>query len=526
MNQLKTAYDVVIIGAGHNGLVAASYLGRAGLSVLLLERNAVIGGATRSARPFPGVDAKLSVYSYLVSLFPQQIVDDLGLDLTLRSRRIASYTPCFEHDQWQELIVSNESETITRDSFLTLPGGKQDYAGYQQLQSLQERLANKLWPTMLEPLQSKSDLKADLDREERKAWDAFVENPLGDVIESMVSSDLVRGMLFTDAKIGVSTFPSDPSLLQNLTYLYHIIGRGTGEWKVPVGGMGSLTCSLERAATNRGAKILTNAQATQLHLNNRGASIVFEQDGKEETVDCRFVLNNAAPAVLERLLKQPPLPRRSVDEGSVVKINILLKSLPKLRSNRITPSDAFCGTFHLDEGYEHMTANYQQASSGQLSTLPSGEMYCHTLSDDTILSESLRKQGYHALTLFGLDMPYSLFEADNEAQKNIVLDRYLNAINRYTHEPITDCIATDPDGKPCIEIKSPVDLENEVHLPRGNIFHNALTWPFASDASQAGTWGVETAYPKVFTCGSGAQRGGAVSGIPGHNAAKKLLACA
>ncbi len=525
MKPLKTAYDAVIIGAGHNGLVAAAYLGQAGLSTLILERNAVIGGATRSARPFSGIDAKLSVYSYLVSLFPQAIVEDLGLNLNLRSRRIASYTPRFEQDQWQELLVSNESEAITRHSFHSLPGGQQDYAGYQQLQILQNHLAKKLWPTMLKPLQSKATLLAGLDREERNAWDALIENPLGNVIESLISNDLVRGMLFTDAKIGVSTYPKDPSLLQNLTYLYHIIGRGTGEWRVPVGGMGSLTSSLEHAAISGGAKILTRALATEIHLNNHGASIAFEHDDQTETVDCRFVLNNAAPTVLNRLLGKPNKPKRPIDEGSVIKINILLNSLPKLRSGNTSSSDAFSGTFHLDEGYEQMSVNYHQALSGQLPDRPSGEMYCHSLTDGSILSKPLRDQAFQALTLFGLDMPYALFAADNEGQKRIVLERYLQAINRYTLTPIHEHIANDSEGNPCIEIKSPVDLERDVHLPRGNIFHNALTWPFTEDSSKVGTWGVETAYPKIFTCGSGARRGGAVSGIPGHNAAKKLLSC-
>jgi len=523
MGKIKSKYDAVIIGAGHNGLVAAAYLGRAGLSVLMLERNSCIGGATVSSRPFKGVNARISVYSYLVSLFLQKIVDDLGLDLRLRSRHTASYTPSFDHGKLVELLVSNTSAERTRASFEGLPGGAADYKGYLKLQEMQTRLAKKFWPTMLEPLRSKADLMSGLDREEQEAWDAYVENPIGHVIEAHISNDLIRGMLFTDGKIGVSSYPHDPTLLQNLTFLYHIMGRETGEWRVPVGGMGTLTASLEAAARESGATIVSSTWVERLGISEDEPVVSFETETGVQTVEARYVLCNAAPVVLDTLMGQPPEPVRAIDEGSVVKINMLLKRLPRLRSSARSPREAFEGTFHIDEGYDQMTEHYRRAAAGQLADRPSGEMYCHSLTDDSILSDHLNEQGYHALTLFGLDMPYAVFEQDNERLREEVLEKYLAGINQFTQEPIQECIAEDADGRSCIEIKTPVDLEREVHLPRGNIFHNALTWPFVGGVEEAGTWGVETNHPKVFTCGSGARRGGAVSGIPGHNAAMKVL---
>jgi phytoene dehydrogenase-like protein len=523
MTTFKTAYDVVIIGVGHNGLVAASYLGRAGLSVLMLERESLIGGATKSSRPFKGMDARLSVYSYLISLFPQQIVDDLGLDLRLRSRHISSYTPSFVDGALHELLVSNRSAETTRDSFLRLPGGAADYRGYLKLQEMQRCLARKIWPTLLEPLRSRAEMVSGLNAEERKAWDAYIENPLGDVIEEHIANDLVRGMLFTDAKVGVFTHPQDPLLLQNLTYLYHIIGRETGEWCVPVGGMGSLTVSLARSARKNGVTIATDARVEGLHVATDRVAVSFVEDSKQNTVDARFLLNNAAPTVLDDLLGKPAAALRAVDEGSVVKINMLLKRLPTLRSERHTREDAFSGTFHIDEGYEEMIANHRQAAAGQMAERPAGEMYCHTLTDNTILSDYLNAQSYHALTLFGMDMPYAMFEGNNERLRSEALEKFLSGINQYTREPIQECIAEDANGEKCVEIKTPVDLEREIHLPRGNIFHNALTWPFSEDGDEAGSWGVETEHRNVITCGSGARRGGAVSGVPGHNAAKRVL---
>src|SRR5881628_1254935 len=119
---MQTKYDVVILGAGHNGLVAASYLGRAGLSVLLLEKNDYIGGATTSQRVFPDFDARLSRYAYLVSLLPDKIIRDLGLNLELRGRAVASFTPYQREGQHHGLLLSNVSEKVGRDSMRELTG--------------------------------------------------------------------------------------------------------------------------------------------------------------------------------------------------------------------------------------------------------------------------------------------------------------------------------------------------------------------------------------------------------------------
>src|SRR5207244_1471172 len=124
---MKSRYDVVILGAGHNGLVAASYLGRAGLSVLLLEKNDYVGGATTSQRLFPDFDARLSRYAYLVSLLPEKIIRDLGLNLELRRRAIASYTPYVNHGQHGALVLSNLEQDVSRKSIVDLTGSDTEF---------------------------------------------------------------------------------------------------------------------------------------------------------------------------------------------------------------------------------------------------------------------------------------------------------------------------------------------------------------------------------------------------------------
>ena len=150
-------------------------------------------------------------------------------------------------------------------------------------------------------------------------------------------------------------------------------------------------------------------------------------------------------------------------------------------------------------------------------------MYCHSLTDPSILSVDLSQKGYHTLTLFGLDIPYRWFAQENARMKAELTAQYIHSINNYLEDDLFDCLALDADGNPCLDARSPLDLETSLGLPRGNIFHGNLSWPFTESPKGAGTWGVETNYENVFICGSSAKRGGAVSGIPGHNAAMKIL---
>jgi phytoene dehydrogenase-like protein len=170
-----------------------------------------------------------------------------------------------------------------------------------------------------------------------------------------------------------------------------------------------------------------------------------------------------------------------------------------------------------------MNASYEQASKGRLPKKTPCEVYCHTLTDDTILSPGLRAKGFHTITLFGLDAPYSLFKKNNDSMRKKAEQKFIASMNQWLNEPLESCLAVARDGSPCIESKSPVDIEDSLGMYHGNIFQDAPTWPFAASKKQAGTWGVETEWEKVFLCGSSAHRGGAVSGIPGHNAARKVL---
>jgi phytoene dehydrogenase-like protein len=328
---MKSRYDVVILGAGHNGLVAATYLGRAGLSVLLLEKNNYIGGATTSQRIFPDYDARLSRYSYLVSLFPYKIIKDLGLNLELRRRATASCTPYLKHGHNGALLLSNIDEEVNGRSMCELTGNATEYEQLKSFYALPRVFAERVWDSMLEPLVSRDEMarRFKVDEISREAWRALVEEPLGIAIERYLRDDLVRGLVFTDAKVGVFTYPHDTSLLQNRCFLYHRIGNKTGEWKVPVGGMGAVSSELERAARSAGAEMLTNVHVRAVNVSGKTRTVEFLVNAKQQTVDARFLLINFGRNLLEKFTGRFFQPDRT-DEGSVFKINMLLSRLPNL----------------------------------------------------------------------------------------------------------------------------------------------------------------------------------------------------
>jgi phytoene dehydrogenase-like protein len=507
----RKQYDAVIVGGGHNGLVAATYLARAGRSVLVLERAPGTGGAAVSTRAFPGVDARLSRYSYLVSLLPHAIVRDLGLRFATRRRTISSYTP---HGAGGLLIdVANPARTQAAMHALT--GSDAEFAAWEAFYASTERLGGALFDTLTEPLRARDELQARVGDD--VAWEAFVERPLGEVVEATFADDLVRGVVLTDALIGTFAGAHDASLLQNRCFLYHVIGNGTGDWDVPVGGMGALTDALAAAARAAGAEIVCDAGVTAIATDGQRAEV----SGEGFAVGARHVLANVAPAVLARLLGEEP--EGPAPEGAQLKVNMLLERLPRLRDAAVDPREAFAGTFHVAEGYAALERARAEAAAGSIPSAPPSELYCHSLTDPSILGPDLQASGHQTLTLFGLHMPARLFAEDPAGAREQALAATLATLDEHLAEPLEGCLARDADGRPCLEASSPVDLEAALGLPAGHIFHRDLRWPWAADAAAVGTWGVETRHENVLVCGAGAQRGGGVSGIPGHNAAQAVL---
>ena len=532
--------DVVIIGGGHNGLTAAAYLAQAGLTVQVLERLDVLGGAAISAEAFDGVDARLSRYSYLVSLLPQRIIDDLGLRIALAPRRYSSYTPVPGGDGG--LLVDNHDPAATAASFSSI-GAKADADAWRTFYEGTARLAHALFPTVTDPLLTRDEARAAVSagaggaKDGEALWQSLIEQPVGRTIAETFANDLVRGVVYTDALIGTFAPNDDESLLANRCFLYHVIGGGTGDWNVPVGGMGAVSGELERAARLAGATLTTSAEVTALDADR----IVHWVDGAgvEHATAAEHVLVNCSPHELARLLAKgsgagssggiseaglaaPPA------EGAQVKVNLLLSRLPRLRDAALDPAAAFGGTFHINETYTQLQAAYDAAVAGRVPDPVPAEIYCHSLTDPSILGPELRASGAQTLTVFALHTPDRLVtESTNDAMRATLQSAVLASLNSVLAEPVESLLLTDANGEPCVETKTTRDLEHALRLPGGSIFHGDLDWPWVENGTPLDTparrWGVDTGMPGVLLCGSGARRGGAVSGIAGHNAAMAVL---
>ncbi|MBV9337054.1 MAG: NAD(P)/FAD-dependent oxidoreductase [Solirubrobacterales bacterium] len=463
------SYDVVVVGGGHNALVAATLLARAGHSILVLERGDEFGGAAVSATVFPGFSARLSRYSYLVSLFPPALLRSLGVSVELRRRRISAYPPVELDPAWADMLA---------------------------------RVAERVFPTLTEPLRAREDMRRLLDDD--AAWSALFETPLSDLLERTFADEGTRGTILTDGLIGTFAPADDPLLRPNRCFLYHIVG---GPWNVPVGGMGALSSALTGAARGAGAELQRGAEVVAIATDERTAEVMCA-DGRSYAA--RHVLAGVAPHVLAELLGEPGPADKP--EGAQLKINMLLRRLPRLRE--ASPEEAFTGTFHVNEGYEQLAQAYRQASAGEFPSVAPCEVYCHSLTDPSILSAELRARGVQTLTLFALHMPARLF-AGAEAKERAVAAT-LRSLNDVLAEPIEDCLLG-------LEALTPPELEAELGMPGGHIFHRDLAWPFAESEEEIGRWGVETDHANVWLCGAGARRGGGVSGIPGHNAARAVL---
>ena len=270
--------DVVVVGGGHNGLVAAILAAQAGKSVTLLERSAQPGGATAGQALFPPHLARLSRYSYLIALMPDHLVRRLGIALPLLSRTVSSYTPVRRNGLTGGLLVEREPGPATEQSFADLTGGSAEYRSWTAFYAEMHSMAAALAPILAGPLVRRAVARdAVIAAAGEQIWTDIVEEPLGAMILRRFQDDTVRGVVATDGLIGTYTSLLDPELLANRCFLYHLIGRGSGEWLVPVGGMGALTDSL--VAKARSLNVDIRCETAVLHVDETRSGVTVSATG-------------------------------------------------------------------------------------------------------------------------------------------------------------------------------------------------------------------------------------------------------
>lgn len=526
---MPDTFDAIVIGGGHNGLVAAAYLARAGRSVLVLERRAYLGGACVTEEVWPGY--KVSTLAYLCSLLQPKIIRDLELgrfglhlypkdpafftafpdgrhlffwqdmaatqeELSKFSRRDAQYYPTYEHElarlaAWVEALLLTTPPNIVRRTW-------RDYVALGQLGLKTLRHPN-----------------ADLVRLIK-----IMTQSVRTYLDARFESEAIKATLATDGVIGTNGGPSTPGTAYVM--LHHVMGGATGMrglWGFVRGGMGAISEAIGQSAVASGATIRTNAAVARVLVRHERAQGVVLESG--ETLSARVVLSNADPKVTFLKLVEPTDLagdfRREVAEiqmqGCVVKINLALDALPNFKAYpgaQLGPQHK--ATMHVCPSMEYVDRAWEDAQQGRPSAHPLLEVTIPTAYDD-----SLAPPGKHIMSIFAQYAPYHLHDGDWDQGKEAFADRCIDALAEYA-----------PNMRRVIlhrQVISPLDMEREYSLTGGSIFHGDMTLDQLFCMRPMAGWAkYRTPIRGLYLCGSGTHPGGGVMGAPGHNAAREVLA--
>jgi phytoene dehydrogenase-like protein len=514
MSRSADVVDIVIIGAGHNGLVAATLLARAGLRVTVVEEKDVIGGAVRTETPFaraPGLGA--STGAYLLGPMPPELLARLDIELPLLRRDPHYFLPTTE-DRY--LLIGSDQEE-TRRQFLSF-FSEADWQAHLALQREMDALREDIAPTWLdEPLSIEDTAERYVRKELRQVFVDLCRQPVRDYLERFdFKSDLVKAMYaVTDGFPGLCGGYDTPG--SGMNFLVHNMCRlpgSDGTWMIVKGGMGTVAAALARAATSSGAEIRCGAGVTAIDVEGNTARRVLLADGSELRAD--VIVVNADPFRMRDLIGRERLPddyNRRIDDylrdGTSLKVNLCLADLPTftcLREDR----GQYGPTIHLlpDEKdvLRVLDESWAAAQAGRLPEFPAIEWYIHTAVDPSLRDA----QGHHNAALFVQWVPYELADSTWEAEEARYVQHLLSICDRFapgTSELVVDTFPLTPPG-----------IERHFGITRGHIHHVDNGFGFADRLPHA------TPIAGLYSCSAGCHPGGSVVGCAGHNAAMRVLA--
>jgi phytoene dehydrogenase-like protein len=525
---MTASRDVVVIGGGHNGLVAAAYLARSGLNTLVCERRGVLGGAAVSEHPF-GPDYTVTSLSYVVSLLPPGLVRDLRL--ASHGYHVYPQGPYFA-PRADGRYLSLPADPAARRAQITKfsPG---DAAAYERYQAHLARLGAVLGPLLAEiPPRLGSRRPQDLWRQglllrhlrkldERRAVDVtrLLTGSIADLVERYFSSDAMRGLLSVSGVIGTWAGPRSGGTAY--VTLHHHIGDTDGQagaWGFPRGGMGGVTRALAAAARSLGAELRTDAEVARIRTRAGRVTGVTLATGEE--IDAATVVTTAHPQIsFLRLLDPAVLPDEFVEDirgwqtrSGTVKINLALGRLPGFASHPGFDPQIHGGTIVLAESLDDLENAFQDAASGRPSSVPFADICIPSVFDD-----SLAPAGQHVMSLFTQWVPYQYADAPQEA-----------ALSAYADRVIARVEAVAPGFTGSIlhrQVIGPHQMQQEYGLVGGNIFHGELSLGQMFHARPAAGYAdLRTPVRGLYQAGSATHGGGGVTGIPGRNVVRQILA--
>jgi phytoene dehydrogenase-like protein len=522
-------YDAIVVGAGHNGLVAAANLARAGWKVLVLERRSLVGGACVTEEVFPGY--RVSTAAYLVSLMQERVVRDL--ELRRFGYEVLPKDPAYFAPRLDGRYLFMYADQRRTCEALTQFSAR-DAERYPAYEQFIERMAQFVEPLLLQappnlPPRSAGDVQALA----RVGWDLLRRPPaeIGqlvrmfsgsarEILDDWFESDELKLALATDGVIGTNGGPSTPGTAYVL--LHHVmggVGGVRGLWGFLRGGMGALSEALRRSAEACGAEVKTDADVASIDVRNGRAVGVTLKDGRDFAA--RTVVSNADPKrTFLHLMDQRQLPDEFVTqieayrcEGSSFKINLALNELPSYAAlPGATPGPQHRGTTHLCASLDSLERAWDEARFGAPSSEPLLEITIPTVYDP-----SLAPPGKHIMSIFAQYAPYRLRERRwDAATRSAFIERVIGLVEQYA-----------PNIRGAIEhvhALSPLDLEQEYGLTGGNIFHGDLRLDQLFALRPVAGWArYATPVAGLYLCGSGTHPGGGVTGAPGHNAAHAIL---
>ncbi len=521
------SFDAIIVGGGHNGLVTAAYLARAGRRVLVLEARELLGGCAVTEEVWPGY--RVSTASYLVSLLQDKVVRDLelarfGYQVDAKDPAFFSPFPDGRHlFMWQD-----RARTLAEIAKFSA----RDAEAYPKYEAHLERLAQVAESLLLttppdfpphgvgdffEYLKLAGRLRG-LSKTEIVGLVKIFTQSAADFLDAWFESDQVKVTLATDGVIGANGGPRSPGTAYIL--LHHCMGGVNGHrglWGFVRGGMGAVSNAIADSARSRGAVIRTSSPVEKISVRHGRARGVVLTSGEE--IAAGLVASNLDPKkTFLDLLDAADLDPEFVDgirkfriEGTSLKMNLALSGLPEFRALPGAPGPQHRATMHLCPSVEYIERAWDDAKYGRPSQSPLIEMTIPTIYDP-----SLAPAGRHIMGIFLQYAPYTLAESTWDREREPYSERIIDVIEEYCPN-IRDIVVER-------QTLTPLDLERRFHITGGNIFHGEMALDQMFVLRPLAGWArYRTPLKGLYLCGSGAHPGGGVMGAPGHNAAREML---
>ena len=508
-------YDAIVVGSGHNGLIAAGYLAKAGKRVLVVERRSIIGGATVTEEPFPGYH--LSTCSYVCNLLLPEVIADLELGrhgYDVRPFDPQYFVPFPDGSYFMSFLDGRKTrEQIAKFS-------RRDVAGYDAYWTMWDRIVGRMRPLLLQPAPSWDQIEARFEGAQgQEDWRTLTRKSIAELLDEYFESEQIKAPLSTGGVIGVNAGPMTPGTAYvKYHHLIGSIGGRQGVWGFVRGGMGSIPKAIAAFGREHGVQIATNSEVAEIEIQHGTAKGVRAVDGRRYEAD--IVLSNADPTrTFLGMVGESKLPSDFADgvkrikvKGSVVKVLMALGELPNFTAMPgTTVGPQHTGGIVINPSVDYLERAWDDCKRGYPSARPFMDCYIQTATED-----GLTPPGKHTMSLFVQYAPYDLAEGTWDERREEIGANIIDTLAMFAPNV--------PGAIEHMEVLGPPDIERIIGITGGNIFHGEiLPDQMFGYRPVPGYSDYRTPIDRLYLCGSGAWPGGAVFGAPGRNCAIEAL---